>query len=98
LSRGGGEETKGKDLPRHFLHCGPVDHLQAEGMADPLGFFHHCGEKLKKTGPIPLIFKEPVPKVARQDDFTHRPFMYSPLANKRLYFPHVRTLLVNIQQ
>ncbi len=38
-------------------------------MADPLEFFDHCGEKLKKTVPILVIFKDPAPEVARQDPF-----------------------------
>jgi hypothetical protein len=54
-------------LPRHFLRCGPFDHLQAEGRTDPPEFFDHGGEKIKKTIPIPVIFKVPAPKVARQD-------------------------------
>jgi hypothetical protein len=56
-------------LPRHFLRCGPFDHLQAEGMADPPDVLNHGGEKLKKTVPIPVIFKDPAPEVARQDPF-----------------------------
>ena len=58
---------RGQVLPRHFLRCGPFDHLQAEGMKEPPGFFGHGGEKLKKTVPLPVIFKGPAPKVAWQD-------------------------------
>jgi hypothetical protein len=36
-------------------------------MTDPPEFFDHGGEKIKKTIPIPVIFKDPAPKVARQD-------------------------------
>ena len=59
--------ARGQVLPRHFLRCGPFDHLQAEGMTDPPDVLDQGGEKLKKTIPIPVIFKDPAPKVARQD-------------------------------
>jgi hypothetical protein len=36
-------------------------------MTDPPEFFDHGGEKLKKTVPIPVAFKDPSPKVALQD-------------------------------
>jgi hypothetical protein len=58
---------RGQVLPRHFLSCGPFDHLQAEGMTDQPELFDHGGEKINKTIPIPVILKDPAPKVARQD-------------------------------
>jgi hypothetical protein len=37
---------------------------QAEGMTDPPKFFDNGGEYLKKTVPIPVIFKNPAPSIA----------------------------------